>query len=60
MRQPVLAPPVRRGEVLHPHRCVNVHDGTPEELFAIRMALLHGANYNDPPYFRFRDVGLER
>jgi len=51
MRMPNLAPPVRRAEVLYPHRCVDVHHGTPDELFSIRMGLLHGANYNDPAYF---------
>ncbi len=45
---PIQSAPVDRGEVIHPHRAVDVEHGDPEALFAIRMALLHGANYNDP------------
>ncbi len=48
---PIQAAPVRRPELVHPHRTLDVEHGTPEELFAVRMALLHGANYNDPAPF---------
>lgn len=49
---PKQLPPVRRGEVVQPHRCVDVHNGTPEQLVAIRLQLTHGANYNDPAHFQ--------
>ncbi|GAB6042603.1 cyanobactin biosynthesis system PatB/AcyB/McaB family protein [Endothiovibrio diazotrophicus] len=48
---PIQSPPVRRPDPVHPHRCVDVEHGSPEALFAVRMALLHGANYNDPGAF---------
>jgi cyanobactin biosynthesis protein (PatB/AcyB/McaB family) len=57
MSMPNLSPPVKRPELVHPHRTVDVHHGTPAELFAIRMALIHGANYNDPASFQPRSKG---
>ncbi len=48
---PIQSPPVKRGEIVQPHRAVDVNHGSPEALFAVRMALLHGANYNDPAAF---------
>jgi cyanobactin biosynthesis protein (PatB/AcyB/McaB family) len=37
--------------LVEPHRVVDVVHGTPEQLIAMRMRLLHGANFNDPaPY----------
>jgi len=51
MRLPKQAVPVKRPDVIYPHRSVDVVHGTAEQLVAIRIKLLHGANYNDPPYF---------
>jgi len=48
---PVQAPPVKRPELVQPHLAVDVEHGDPEDLFAVRMALLHGANHNDPAAF---------
>ncbi|QWF82432.1 cyanobactin biosynthesis system PatB/AcyB/McaB family protein [Amycolatopsis sp. CA-230715] len=50
--RPGIAPPqvapVRRPELVEPHRCVDVVHGTPDELIAMRLRLMHGANFNDP------------
>lgn len=54
MRLPKQAAPVKRPDIIYPHRAVDVVHGTGEELLAIRMHLLHGANFNDPPQFQFR------
>jgi cyanobactin biosynthesis protein (PatB/AcyB/McaB family) len=51
MRLPAQSPPVRRPEVVQPHRVVEVVRGTPDELIAMRMRLMHGANFNDPQAF---------
>lgn len=48
---PMQAPPVRRPELVHPHRVVDVVHGTPRQLVAMRMRLMHGANFNDPAPF---------
>jgi cyanobactin biosynthesis protein (PatB/AcyB/McaB family) len=50
MRLPVQSPPVRRPELIQPHRTVDLVHGSPEELLALRISLMHGANYNDPQY----------
>ena len=54
MRLPVLSPPVKRPDVIEPSLTVEVVHGDAEELIAMRMRLLHGANYNDPPAFANR------
>lgn len=54
MRLPKQAPPVKRGEVIAPHRAVDVIHGRVEDLIAIRLDLLHGANFNNPAAFRPR------
>lgn len=54
MRLPKQAPPVKRGEVIAPHQAVDVIHGRVEDLIAVRMDLLHGANFNDPAAFRQR------
>lgn len=54
MRLPVLSPPVKRPDVIQPALCVDLENGTLEDLVHIRMDLLHGANYNDPPAFANR------
>lgn len=51
MRLPKQSAPVRRPELVVPHRMVDVVHGTPEQLIAMRMRLMHGANYNDPQAF---------
>ncbi len=54
MRLPKQAPPVKRGEVIAPHQAVDVIHGRVEDVIALRMDLLHGANYKDPAAFRQR------
>lgn len=51
MRLPKQAAPVKRPDIIYPHRTVDVTLGTVEDLVAIRVDLLHGANYNDPAAF---------
>jgi cyanobactin biosynthesis protein (PatB/AcyB/McaB family) len=36
-----------------PHAGVELVYGAPEDLVRFRMYLVHGANYNDPPAWRF-------
>jgi cyanobactin biosynthesis protein (PatB/AcyB/McaB family) len=48
---PNLSPPVKRPDIIHPHRSVDVIHGSADELLSIRLKLLHGANYNDPAAF---------
>jgi cyanobactin biosynthesis protein (PatB/AcyB/McaB family) len=51
MSLPKQAPPVRRPEIIEPHRVVEVEKGTSQQLLRARLLLLHAANYNDPaPY----------
>lgn len=54
MRLPKQSPPVKRPDLIQPHETIDVVHGSIEELFAIRLDLLHGANYNDPPAFQYR------
>ncbi len=49
MRLPPQSAPVKRPELVRPHECVDVVHGTPEQLVAVRLQLMHGANFNDPP-----------
>ena len=58
---PIQAKPVKRPDVIAPHLAVDVvhNDGSRirdpasiNNLVVIRIRLLHGANYNDPPYFQ--------
>ena len=51
--QPRQSPPVRRPELVHPHRTVDVIHGTADQLVAMRIRLMHGANYNDPQRFAY-------
>ncbi|MGV2829637.1 cyanobactin biosynthesis system PatB/AcyB/McaB family protein [Myxosarcina sp. GI1(2024)] len=53
MRLPKLAPPVKRPDLIFPHRAVDIVNGRGEDLIHIRMDLMHGANFNDPPQFRY-------
>lgn len=50
---PKQSPPVRRPGLVHPHRAVDVVHGTPEQLVAMRIRLIHGANFNDPQAFEY-------
>jgi cyanobactin biosynthesis protein (PatB/AcyB/McaB family) len=43
---PIQSPPLQQPELIEPHTCVDITHGTPEHLVAIRIDLLHGANYN--------------
>jgi len=52
MKMPKQVPPVQRPELIQPHRTVDVHHGSAADLVRIRMKLLLGANYNDPPVFQ--------
>jgi cyanobactin biosynthesis protein (PatB/AcyB/McaB family) len=54
MRLPKLSTPVKRPDIIYPHRAVDVIHGRIEDLVSIRMDLLHGANYNDPAAFGAR------
>lgn len=52
MRLPKQAAPVKRPHFISTHEAVDVVHGRGQDLVAIRMDLMHGANYNDPaPYF---------
>ena len=53
MKLPNQSPPVKRPHFIQPHTCVDVTHGRPDDLLAIRMDLLHGANYNDPAPFQY-------
>jgi cyanobactin biosynthesis protein (PatB/AcyB/McaB family) len=57
MRLPLQSPPVRRPELIQPHRTVDIVHGTAEELIALRINLMHGANYNDPQSFTGLQTG---
>jgi cyanobactin biosynthesis protein (PatB/AcyB/McaB family) len=54
MRLPKQSPPIQRPELIQPHETVDVVNGSVEELVAIRMRLLHGANYNAPAAYQHR------
>jgi len=54
MTIPKQSPPVRRPHLVKPADCVDVQSGRPQDLFALRIDLLHGANYNDPASFTHR------
>jgi cyanobactin biosynthesis protein (PatB/AcyB/McaB family) len=49
---------VHRPDLVHPHNTVDVVHGTPRELIAVRLRLLHGANFNDPQAYSY--PGMER
>ena len=48
---PRLDAPVKRPDLVQPHETVDVVNGDPDDLFYVRLLLLHGANYNDPVWF---------
>ncbi len=55
MKLPKLSAPVKRPELIHPHRAVDAVNGRSEDLVDIRIDLMHGANFNDPPAFTGRN-----
>jgi cyanobactin biosynthesis protein (PatB/AcyB/McaB family) len=60
MGLPPQAPPVRRPEVIAPHRCVETEHGSGDQLIHIRMRLMHGANFNDPQHYEHPTYGRMR
>ena len=56
MKLPKQAAPLERPHKIPPHESVDMIHGRLEDLFAIRMALIHGANHNDPAYFDYRQA----
>lgn len=57
MRLPKLSPPVKRPHFIQPYECVDLVNGRAEDLFRIRLDLMHGANYNDPAAFQYPSYG---
>ncbi len=51
MALPKQSAPVHRPHFVRPGTCVDLENGLPEDLVAIRIDLLHGANFNDPAVF---------
>ena len=45
--------PVKRPELVLPHEGVEAAYGAAPDLVQLRMYLLHGGNFNDPPGWRF-------
>ena len=56
---PKQTPPLPRPYLYQPHLGVNVVHGRPDDLFSIRMDLLHGANFNDPAPFNHQYVSSQ-
>lgn len=50
---PKQSAPVKRPEIIPPHEAVEVVYGAAPDLVRFRMYLIHGANFNDPPAWRF-------
>jgi cyanobactin biosynthesis protein (PatB/AcyB/McaB family) len=55
MKLPKQSPPVKRPDLIQSHEAVDVLHGSIEDLVNIRIRLLHGANYNDPAGFQYRN-----
>jgi len=49
--EPPQVAPVSRRHLYRPHETVDIDNGTVEQLIAVRMWLLHGANHNDPAHW---------
>ena len=45
--------PVKRPEIIPPHEGVEMVYGAAPDLVRFRIYLIHGANFNDPPAWRF-------
>jgi cyanobactin biosynthesis protein (PatB/AcyB/McaB family) len=52
MALPVLAKPVTRPHFVDPSSCVDLEHGK-DYVPVVWMKLIFGANYNDPPSFRY-------
>lgn len=50
---PIHSRPVKRPHFVDPSTCVDVMHGTRDHLLSVGMALIHGANYNDPAPFEW-------
>jgi cyanobactin biosynthesis protein (PatB/AcyB/McaB family) len=50
---PKQAAPVRRPDLIHPWQTLDVARGTRDQLVNLRVALINGANYNDPAHLAF-------
>jgi cyanobactin biosynthesis protein (PatB/AcyB/McaB family) len=48
---PILSRPVKRPHFVDPSTCVDVVHGARDHLLTVGIALMHGANYNDPAPF---------
>jgi cyanobactin biosynthesis protein (PatB/AcyB/McaB family) len=48
---PILSKPVRRPHFVDPSTCVDMVNGERDHIFEVGIALIHGANYNDPAPF---------
>lgn len=53
MHEPPQVPPVQRPFLYRPSDVLDLEHGGPNELIATRLALIHGANFNDPHYFEW-------
>jgi cyanobactin biosynthesis protein (PatB/AcyB/McaB family) len=49
--RPILSKPVTRPHFVDPSTCVDVENGKLEHLLSVGIALIHGANHNDPAPF---------
>lgn len=54
MTLPKQSPPIKRPDLIQPHETVDVVNGSVEDLVAMQIRLLHGANYNAPAAFQYR------
>ncbi|MCX5966011.1 MAG: cyanobactin biosynthesis system PatB/AcyB/McaB family protein [Cyanobacteria bacterium] len=54
MKLPKQSPPIKRPDLIHPHETVDIVNGSVEDLVAMQIRLLHGANYNAPAAFQYR------
>jgi cyanobactin biosynthesis protein (PatB/AcyB/McaB family) len=52
MSIPPQVAPIRRPDIIAPHLVVELNKGGIMSRVNTRIDLLHGANYNDPQYFR--------
>ena len=54
---PILSRPVKRPHFVDPSTCVDLVHGNVDDLFSTSLALVHGANYNDPAPFEWPGAG---
>jgi cyanobactin biosynthesis protein (PatB/AcyB/McaB family) len=53
MALPILAKPVTRPHFVDPSTCIDLDHGQDSDVKRIWLALVFGANYNDPAPFRY-------